>query len=82
VLEALRDTDVRPLLGRISVPTLVLHRRGDKAVRVGAGRHLASHIPQARFIELDGVDHWAFAGDQQPVLTNVRQFVASLAARP
>lgn len=81
VLEALRDTDVRPLLGRISVPTLVLHRRGDKAVRVGAGRHLASHIPQARFVELDGVDHWAFAGDQQPVLANVRQFVASLATR-
>ena len=41
VLEALRDMDVRHLLGRISVPTLVLHRRGDRAVRVGAGRYLA-----------------------------------------
>jgi DNA-binding SARP family transcriptional activator/pimeloyl-ACP methyl ester carboxylesterase len=80
VLEALRDTDVRPLLGRISAPTLVLHRRGDKAVRIGAGRHLASHIAKARFIELDGSDHWAFAGDQQPVLAIVRQFVGSLAA--
>ena len=68
VLEALRDTDVRHLLERISVPTLVLHRRGDRAVRIGAGRHLASHIAQARFIELDGADHWVFAGDQQPVL--------------
>ena len=67
VLEALRDTDVRHLLGRISMPTLVLHRRGDRAVRIGAGRHLASHIAQARFVELDGGDHWAFAGDQPPV---------------
>jgi pimeloyl-ACP methyl ester carboxylesterase len=80
VLEALRDTDVRHLLGQISAPTLVLHRRGDRAVRIGAGQYLASHIPQARFIELDGADHWVFAGDQQPVLASIKQFVASLAA--
>ena len=79
VLEALRDTDVRHLLGRVSVPTLVLHRRGDRAVRIGAGRHLADHIPRARFIELDGADHWAFAGDQQAVLDSIRQFVGGLA---
>jgi DNA-binding SARP family transcriptional activator/pimeloyl-ACP methyl ester carboxylesterase len=78
VLEALRDTDVRHLLGRVSVPTLVLHRRGDKAVRIGAGRHLASHIAGAKFVELEGDDHWAFAGDQQPVLANIRQFVGHL----
>ena len=78
VLEALRDMDVRPLLSRISVPTLVLHREGDRAVRIGAGRHLAGHIAQARFVGLDGADHWVFAGDQQPVLDNVRQFVGNL----
>jgi DNA-binding SARP family transcriptional activator len=79
VLEALRDTDVRHLLKRISAPTLVLHRRGDRAVRIGAGKHLAGHIAQARFVELDGNDHWAFAGDQQPVLASIRQFVDGLA---
>jgi DNA-binding SARP family transcriptional activator/pimeloyl-ACP methyl ester carboxylesterase len=79
VVEGLRDTDVRYLLGRVSVPTLVLHRRGDRAVRIGAGRYLAKHIAQARFIELDGADHWAFAGDQQPVLAGIEQFVAGLA---
>lgn len=78
VLEALRDTDVRPLLGRISVPTLVLHRRGDRAVRIGAGRHLAECVPKARFIELNGADHWAFAGDSQAVLDSVRRFVGEL----
>jgi pimeloyl-ACP methyl ester carboxylesterase len=78
VLEALRDTDVRHLLGRVAVPTLVLHRRGDRAVRIGAGRDLANHIPQARFIELDGADHWVFAGDQQAVLDRVRRFVGDL----
>jgi pimeloyl-ACP methyl ester carboxylesterase len=80
LLEALRDTDVRHLLGRISAPTLVLHRRGDRAVRIGAGRHLAENIARAQFIELDGADHWVFAGDQKRVLASIRQFVASLAA--
>ena len=80
VLEALRDTDVRHLLGKISVPTLVLHRRGDRAVRIGAGHYLASHIARARFVELDGTDHWFFAGDQQPLLASIEQFVGSLAA--
>jgi DNA-binding SARP family transcriptional activator/pimeloyl-ACP methyl ester carboxylesterase len=42
VLEAFRDADVRHLLPRISVPTLVLHRRDDKAVRIAAGRDIAS----------------------------------------
>ncbi|NKJ50646.1 SARP family transcriptional regulator [Burkholderia sp. SG-MS1] len=79
VLEALRDMDVRHLLGRISMPTLVLHRHADRAVRIGAGRHLASHIAQARFVELDGADHWPFAGDQQPVLDGIKQFVGGLA---
>jgi DNA-binding SARP family transcriptional activator/pimeloyl-ACP methyl ester carboxylesterase len=79
VLEGLRDTDVRHLLGRICAPTLVLHRRGDRAVRIGAGRYLAGHIAQARFIELEGSDHWAFAGDQRPVLANIEQFVTNLA---
>jgi pimeloyl-ACP methyl ester carboxylesterase len=78
VLEALRDTDVRHLLGRISAPTLVLHRRGDRAVRIGAGRHLASNIAHAQFVELNGADHWAFAGDQQPIIAGIRRFVSSL----
>jgi len=81
VLMALRDMDVRHLLGRISVPTLVLHRHDDRAVRIGAGRHLASHIVRARFVELDGADRWSFAGDQQPVLDGIKQFVGSLAGK-
>src|SRR6202795_2832204 len=44
VLKALRDTDVRHLLPRVSVPTLVLHRRNDRAVRIAAGRRMASQI--------------------------------------
>ena len=42
VLEALRDTDVRHLLAKVSARTMVLHRSGDRAVRVEAGRFLAA----------------------------------------
>jgi DNA-binding SARP family transcriptional activator/pimeloyl-ACP methyl ester carboxylesterase len=80
VLEALRDTDVRDLLPQLAVPTLVLHRRGDRAVRIAAGRDLAAHIRGAKFVELDGEDHWFFAGAQQPVIDAVAAFIRGLNA--
>src|SRR5204862_7100552 len=78
VLKALRDTDVRQLLPLVSVPTLVLHRRKDRAVRIEAGRDMASHIPGAEFVELDGNDHWFFAGDQRPALAEIKRFFGAL----
>lgn len=82
ILEALRDTDVHHLLPRIKMPTLVLHRRGDRAVRLDAGRHLAKSIPAARFVELDGNDHWFWAGDQGAVLDQIRAFAQDLRMGP
>lgn len=78
VLEAFRDADVRHLLPQVTVPTLVLHRRDDKAVRIAAGRDVASRIAGAQFVELDGHDHWFFAGDQLPVLAAIRRFTETL----
>ena len=78
VLEALRDTDVRHLLPQLSVPTLVLHRRDDRAVRVAAGRDMASRIAGAEFVELEGQDHWFFVGDQQPAHHAIRGFIDRL----
>ena len=78
MLEALRDTDVRHLLPRVSVPTQVLHRRNDRAVRIEAGRDMASQITGAQLVELDGNDHWFFAGAQQPVLEAIKRFVGAL----
>ncbi|QOZ44263.1 SARP family transcriptional regulator [Bradyrhizobium sp. CCBAU 53340] len=75
VLEAFRNADVRQLLPQVAVPTLVLHRRGDQAVRIAAGRDVASRIKDAEFVELDGSDHWFFAGDQPPVLEAIGGFM-------
>lgn len=78
VLEALRDMDVRDLLPRITAPTLVLHRRGDRAIRFEAGREMAAAIPGARMAALDGDDHWFWVGDQAPVMSELYDFVQSL----
>jgi pimeloyl-ACP methyl ester carboxylesterase/DNA-binding CsgD family transcriptional regulator len=50
-------SDLRPLLADVTVPTLVLHRRGDRTVPVGRGRELASALPNARFVALNGDAH-------------------------
>jgi pimeloyl-ACP methyl ester carboxylesterase len=78
VLESLRDTDVTALLPRIEVPTLVLHRTGDRAVRIEAGRQLAAAVPGARFVELAGEDHWPWAGDQEALVDQLRAFASNL----
>lgn len=75
VLEALRDMDVRHLLARVAVPTEVLHRIDDRAVRIEAGRFIAAGIPGARLTELDGGDHWFWAGDRQPLLEAIHAMV-------
>jgi class 3 adenylate cyclase len=57
--------DVRHVLPTIQAPTLILHRVGDRAVPVEAGRYLAQHIPGAKYVELSGDDHLLQAFDQE-----------------
>ena len=76
LLEALRDTDVRHLLAKVSARTIVLHRSGDRAVRIEAGRFLAANIPGAKFIEVAGNDHWFWVGDQEPLIRCIGELAA------
>ena len=69
--------DVRDVLPAVRAPTLVLHRSGDRDARVEEGRYLASRIPDARFVELPGVDHFV-AIDPDQILDPVADFVATL----
>jgi pimeloyl-ACP methyl ester carboxylesterase len=72
------DIDVRAVLPSIHVPTLVLHRRGDRAVSRKAGEYLAEHIPGARYVEFPGADHALFAGDTDAVLDEVEEFLTGV----
>jgi pimeloyl-ACP methyl ester carboxylesterase/DNA-binding winged helix-turn-helix (wHTH) protein len=69
--------DVRDVLAAVQAPTLVLHRRHDIDASVEEGRYLAEHIPGARFVELDGTDHFV-AVDPDQILDPVEDFVSGL----
>ncbi|MDX1531609.1 MAG: alpha/beta hydrolase, partial [Rhodothermales bacterium] len=77
--------DVRDLLRRVDVPTLVLHARDDAVIPFAAGERLAAAIPGARFVPLDGSNHVLL--EHEPAwprfLAEVRAFlgVAGPAAR-
>jgi class 3 adenylate cyclase len=67
--------DVRALLPTLAVPTLVLHRDGNRFIRVGAGRYLAEHIPGAKYVELSGDDQVFWVDDTDVLLDEVEEFL-------
>jgi class 3 adenylate cyclase len=75
IFEMFLDTDVRDILGSIHVPTLVLHRHGDRVVNRRAGQELARRIPGARYVEFPGIDHLPWAGDTGAVLDQIEEFL-------
>jgi class 3 adenylate cyclase len=67
--------DVRDILPAVHVPTLVLHRSGDRAIDVEQGRYLAQHIPGAKFVELSGDDHLWWVGDSESIVNEIQEFL-------
>jgi pimeloyl-ACP methyl ester carboxylesterase len=67
--------DVREVLPAIQAPTLVLHRVGDRDVKVEEGRWIAEQIPGARFVELSGDAHTLWAGDTDSIIDEVEEFL-------
>jgi len=69
------EVDIREILPVISVPTLVVHRRGDITWPVEGARYIAERIPAARLVELEGADHFPFAGDVDALIDEVESFL-------
>jgi class 3 adenylate cyclase len=82
IFEMFLDIDVRAILPTIRVPTLVLHRRGDRVVNRRAGEELAAQIPGARYVELPGIDHLPWAGDSESVLGEIEEFLTGTRSAP
>jgi class 3 adenylate cyclase/pimeloyl-ACP methyl ester carboxylesterase len=64
LMTAVLDIDVTQLLPQVTVPTLVIHRRGDAVVPFESGRELATGIPGARFLPLDGRNHFILPNER------------------
>ena len=74
--------DVCDQLHRVTAPTLVLQREGDRIVRAGASRYVSERIPGGQLAMLPGSDHLMWFGDTDAVISRLEQFVdASLARR-
>ena len=76
------EADIRSILPAIRVPTLVAHRTGDQCLLVEESRYMANRIPGARFVELPGVDHLPFVGDQDSILDEVQEFLTGVRHSP
>ena len=71
--------DVRAVLPTIGVPTLIIHRSGDRRADVRGARWMAEQIPGARYAELPGEDHLIWA-DPDPIFDLVEEFVTGVPA--
>jgi pimeloyl-ACP methyl ester carboxylesterase/DNA-binding CsgD family transcriptional regulator len=49
--------DVTDIASKVTIPTLVLHVREDRVIPFKKGRELATLIPGAHFVPLDGKNH-------------------------
>jgi len=81
LLAAIYTSDARAVLPTVRVPTLVLHRRADRAVPFRHGCEVAALIPGAVLVPLDGEAHLAYCGHTEPVLQAVSNFLAAPALR-
>ena len=73
--EGMFEIDVADYVPRITAPTLVLHRRDDIAVPAEFGRKVASLLPNARFVLLEGDHHIPFDSEDDPAIRHVEEFL-------
>lgn len=69
------EIDVRHVLPAIRAPTLVLHAKDDRAIPIGAGRYMADHIPNAKFVEIDSIDHLPFYDKPDQFVHHIQTFL-------
>ena len=69
--------EVRGLCPAVHAPSLVMHRRDDILVPPANSRYLAEHLPDARYVELEGVDHPLWVGENERFFEEVDRFLSA-----
>ncbi|MCB9600172.1 MAG: alpha/beta fold hydrolase [Sandaracinus sp.] len=77
LLEESWRMDVEPLLSLTRVPTLLLHRRGDRVMSIDGGRDVHRRLSDATWVELEGDDHWPWLGEVGPWMEALERFLAA-----
>jgi pimeloyl-ACP methyl ester carboxylesterase/class 3 adenylate cyclase len=76
------QTDVRDVLPAIRVPTLVLHRKGDRLIYFELGKLLADTIPGAKLVALPGIDHIPWVGGCDDIISETQEFLTGMRSVP
>jgi pimeloyl-[acyl-carrier protein] methyl ester esterase len=74
-LELLRDTDLRPLLGAVAQPTLVIAGQYDRVTLPAASRALAAALADARYEEIRRAAHAPFLSHLPQVSALLTRFL-------
>jgi class 3 adenylate cyclase len=74
LIQAAQEIDVTGVLASIRVPTVVMHRTGE-VIPIAAARWMADQIPDARFVEFEGIDHLPWVGDMDAVADEIEELV-------
>lgn len=72
LLEHVYGTDVREQLEHVRAPTVIVHRRADRAIPYELGRQLAARIDGASLVSLGGSAHFPWLGDGRGVARALR----------
>ena len=79
---ALRDFDCRSELGQIAVPALVLAGALDMSAPASGMERMASRIPGAQYVLLEGAGHLAFLEQPQAFNAELERFMRETLERP
>lgn len=76
LLQEIYEADVSDRLPDVVAPTLVIHRRGDRAIPYQGGQDVAAGIHGARLLALEGAAHGlGNEGDVDDVLAILEEFL-------
>ncbi len=75
LMELCYSLDVTEALSSIKIPTLILHREGDKAMQIRHGRELSSEIPNSKFKILSGNVHPIWHGETNKIIEEILEFL-------
>jgi class 3 adenylate cyclase len=75
IFKLIGEFDVRDVLPSIRVPTLVMHRGGDSFIKVEHSRYIASKVPGARYVELEGDENMFSVGDWEGLIGELEEFL-------
>jgi len=78
ILRLTTEIDVRHVLPVLRVPTLIVHRIGDRITRIEQARYLAEHIAGAKLVELSGDDHMPSVGDGDAIIDEIEEFLTGI----